>query len=93
MANSDKTAIDRVMNDATHANDATIVSLRISEGVLQTMIDAAVGKGVKKAMKKFKEPHATRSKFYLGPHFSTHKEDLVQASNAKDEPKKEKGGK
>ena len=90
MVNSDETAIDRVMNDATHANDATIVSLRISEGVLQTMIDAAVGKAVKKAMKKFKEPQATRSKFYLGPHFLTHKEDLVHASNAKDELKRKR---
>ena len=90
MENSDKTAVDRVMNDATHINDATIVSLRISTGVLQTMIDAAVGKAVKKAMKKFKEPQATRSKFYLGPHFLTHKEDLVHASNAKDELKRKR---
>ena len=86
MANSDKTAVDRFTNDVTHANDTTIVSFRISEDVLQTMIDTAVGK----AVKKFKEPHATRSKFYLGPHFLTHKEDLVHASIAKDELKRKR---
>ena len=90
MANPDETVVDNVMNDATHANDATIVSLRISEGVLQTMIDTAVGNAVKKAVKKFKESHATRSKFYLGSHFLTHKEDLVHASIAKDKLKRKR---
>ncbi|XP_021990984.1 uncharacterized protein LOC110887720 [Helianthus annuus] len=90
MANSDETAVDRVMNDVTHANEATIVSLRISESVLQTMVDATVGKAVKKAMKKFKEPQATRSQFYLGPHFLTRKEDLVHTSNAKDKLKRKR---
>ena len=90
MANSDETAVDRVMNDVTHADDATIVSLRISEDVLQTMINAAVEKAVKEAVKKFKEPHATHSKFYLEPHFLTHKEDLVHTSNAKDKLKRKR---
>ncbi|XP_022003930.1 nucleolin 2-like [Helianthus annuus] len=40
---------DSQQSDKTHANDTTIVSLRISEDVLQTMINAAVGKAVKKA--------------------------------------------
>ena len=48
MANSGKITVNRAIDDATHANDATIVSLRISKGVLQTMIDAAVGKAVKR---------------------------------------------
>ena len=68
MTNSDKTAVDRVMNDATHDNEATIVNLRISKDVLQAMIDAAVGKAVRKAVKKFKEPNATCSKSHPRPH-------------------------
>ena len=90
MANSDKTTVNRAIDDATHANDAEIVSLRISKDVLQTMIDAAVRKAVKKAVKKLKEPLVARSKCYLGPPFLTPKEDLVHASDAKDELKRKR---
>ena len=90
MANSGKITVNRAIDDATHANDAEIVNLRISKDVLQTMIDAAVGKAMKKAVKKLKEPHAARSKFYLGPHFLALKEDLVHASDAKDELKRKR---
>ncbi|XP_022040309.1 uncharacterized protein LOC110942856 [Helianthus annuus] len=90
MTNSDKTIVNRAIDDATHANDATIVNLRIDKDVLQAMIDAAVGKAVRKAVKKFKEPNATCCKSHLRPPFLTHEKDLVHATNSKDELKRKR---
>ncbi|XP_022033114.1 uncharacterized protein LOC110934240 [Helianthus annuus] len=90
MTNSDKTTVNRVIDGATHANDATIVNLKINRDVLQAMIDAAVGKAIRKVMKKFKEPNATFSKSHLKPHFITHEKDLIHASSAKNEPKRKR---
>ncbi|XP_022013815.1 uncharacterized protein LOC110913281 [Helianthus annuus] len=85
MTNSDKTTVNHAIGDVTHAKDTTIVNLRIDKDVLQAIIDATVGKAVRKAVKKFKEPNATCSKSHLRPHFLTHEKNLVHASNAKDE--------
>ncbi|XP_035843359.1 uncharacterized protein LOC118490155 [Helianthus annuus] len=72
------------------AKDATIVNLRINKDVLQAMIDTAVGKAVRKAVKKFKEPNATCSKSHLRPHFLTIEKEFVHASNARDELKRKR---
>ncbi|XP_021996253.1 eukaryotic translation initiation factor 5B-like [Helianthus annuus] len=65
MVNSDKITNSRDIDDATHANDATIVNLNINRDDLQALIDAAVGKAMRQVMKKFKEPNATCSKSHL----------------------------
>ncbi|XP_021979618.1 zinc finger CCHC domain-containing protein 9-like [Helianthus annuus] len=90
MTNSDKTTVNRTIDDATHANDATIVNLKINKGVLQAMIDAAVGKAVRKAVKKFKKPNATCSTSHLRLHSFTHEKDLVHTSDTKDELKRKR---
>ncbi|KAJ0536309.1 putative transcription factor interactor and regulator CCHC(Zn) family [Helianthus annuus] len=54
------------------------------------MIDAAVGKVVKKAVKKIKEPKATCSKSQPRPPFITHEKDLVRASNVMGELKRKR---
>ncbi|XP_035832822.1 uncharacterized protein LOC118481716 [Helianthus annuus] len=90
MTNSDKTTVNRAIDDATHANDATIVNLKINKDVPQAMTDAAVGKAVRKVVKKFKEPNATCSKSHLRLHSLTHEKDLVHASDAKNELKRKR---
>ncbi|XP_022025074.1 uncharacterized protein LOC110925424 [Helianthus annuus] len=76
MTNSDKITVNRAIDDATHANDATIGNLKI---------DKDVGKAMRKAVKKFKEPNATCSKSHLRLHSLTHKKDLVPTLDAKNE--------